>query len=329
MKKLKKLTKMSLAVSIFLFFLIAVNVLAAGPSGQDDAFPEREVRLLVGFGAGGGTDLQARIFAAEMEKYLGVPIVIQNQPGASSAIASTTILNSTADGYLMYAIAEPTCAVTIVAQDVSYTVDDFVAIGGYNKDPGVLVVRMDSPFNNIEDVINESKNRTITIGTTGLYGVHAFASKRMAEALGIENYELISYESGAEQDAALFGGHVDMTGRTGGYYLKHNDTVRILAIATEERYPGLEDVPTVLELSGNDVRVMAVRGIAVHKDTPADRVEVLRKAFLAAGEAEDKLRKQFLNAGFGFFITPPEEYDEVRRALFQDVLDNKELFVAE
>ena len=306
--------------------LVCVFMGGYAPSAEATEFPTREISLVVPHGPGGGADLLSRIISAGMEGYLGVPIIVRPMPGANTAIGNTFVLNAPADGYTILLYSEPTTYISQISQEVHYTVDDFVGIGGMNMDTGFLAVRMESPFETIEDLVAASKEQRLIVGLSQRFGIHAFSTLRMAEELGmnLDNLVLLPYDSSSEQNMALLGGHIDFMGRAG--MMPDPNTVRILAVAWNERLPGLEDVPTVKEITGNDLRIIASRGLSAHRDTPPEILAKLKGAFNYAIN-KPEIREQIEAIGMGFANMSGEEFDALNKELRRQVDERIDLFI--
>ena len=136
-------------------------------------YPDKEVTIIVPWGAGGGSDVPARMLADGLKKILGVPFVIKNMPGAGGEIGILALINSKPDGYTIGAgINSPSSLAIPFAKPQgakTYTMDDFTYIANLDMDPGILMVNVDSPFKTLDDFIEYAKENPgkITIAHTG------------------------------------------------------------------------------------------------------------------------------------------------------------------
>jgi len=271
---LKKLSRFSLVILVILITCsVFLNIYASD-------YPERNVEVIVGFGAGGSTDTMVRVLALELEKRLGRRFIIINKPGAGGDIAWTTVANTEPDGYTLVCINNPSMLINpVLRPDSEYSIKDFDIIANVVTDPNVLVVRSDSPFKTLEDYVKYAKENPGLLNVVYTkWGDDHYAMTEFENAADIKglltNVQLQG--SDALERAALLGGHVDSVC---GNLSEHSEHVksgdfRILAIATEERSPVFPDAPTFRE-SGYDVVSSGDRGIAAPKGIPVEIRKIL------------------------------------------------------
>lgn len=275
--------------------LIAVLATALVPAVAGAAYPDRPIKLIVPWGAGGDTDVIYRVFAPVMQKYLGGTIVIANVGGASGTKGAKEAKSSPPDGYTIFAIHDSIHSTyyTGVA-DVNYW--DFEPICLVSATPSILTAAPSTPWKTIKDLIADAKAHpgTITVGAT-LGSTSHFFPAMVARAAGLK-FKYVSYEGTAARMNALLGGHIDLAesnltqkGKADAGQLK------FLAIATEQRLPEIPNVPTLKEL-GIDVEYAVNRGLVAPKGTPGP---VLAKLRSACGQAakEPEVAEAFKKQG--------------------------------
>jgi len=274
--------------------LFAVLVASLVPALAGAAYPDRPIKLIVPWGAGGDTDVIYRTFAPLMQKYLGGTIVVANVGGASGTKGAKEAKSSPPDGYTIFAIHDSIHSTyyTGVA-DVAYS--DFEPLCLVSSTPSVVTASPKTPWKDMKSLIADAKARPgqITVGAT-LGSTSHFFPAMVARAAGLK-FKYVSYEGTAARMNALLGGHIDLAesnltqkGKADAGQLK------FLAIASEKRHPELPDVPTLKEL-GIDVEYAVNRGLVAPKGTPADVLAKLRSACgKAAAEPGlgDALKKQ-------------------------------------
>ncbi|HSG74572.1 MAG TPA: tripartite tricarboxylate transporter substrate binding protein [Burkholderiales bacterium] len=304
--------------------LVAALAVSLFPALSLAAFPDRPIKLIVPWGAGGDTDVIYRTFAPLMQKYLGGTIVVANVGGASGTKGAKEAKDSPADGYTIFAIHDSIHSTyyTGVA-DVNYT--DFEPLCLVSSTPSIVTASPKTPWNDMKSLLADAKARPgqITVGAT-LGSTSHFFPALVAKAAGIQ-FKYVSYEGTAPRMNALLGGHIDLAesnltqkGKADAGQLK------FLAIASNARHPELPSVPTLKEL-GVDVEYAVNRGLVAPKGTPADVLAKLRSACGAAARETglaDALKKhgtlvRYLDeiAYARFFQTNDAESKEVAKDL--------------
>jgi tripartite-type tricarboxylate transporter receptor subunit TctC len=245
------------------------------------AYPERPIKMIVPWAAGGDTDNIFRPFAPLLQKQLGQTVVIANVGGASGTRGAKEAKDSPPDGYTLYAVHEYIHSTYWAGvADVQYS--DFEPICLISSTPSVLTASPKTPWKSWQELLADAKARPgqITVGATLASTSHFFPAL-IEKATGIK-FKYVSYEGLAPRMNAILGGHIDLTdsnltqkGKVEAAQLK------FLAIATEERHPEMPNIPTLKEL-GVNVVFDVNRGIMAPKGTPADVVGKLGSACAAA-----------------------------------------------
>lgn len=250
-------------------------------------FPDRQIDIIVGFGAGGGSDNFARAIAKELTDILGVNINIINMPGAAGINATDYTARQPADGYTIWSLTS-NYPINFASGRTPHDLSTFQAIGRVQHDTMAIQVLSDR-FADVDDFIAQAKERPgeITVGGTGSAGFDELVVTQFAQAVGIElNY--ISFEGAGEMHAALLGGHIDAMAEEPGPAIAHLEegSVKMLIAFADNKLEGFEDVPISTEL-GIDVTDGQNRGFMVHADTPPEIVEILEKALEEAKDRPD------------------------------------------
>jgi len=266
-----------------LTFAVAAASIVAGMAVSAGAqqFPERPIKMIVPWAAGGDTDNIFRPLAPLLQKHVGATVVIANVGGASGTVGAREAKASPADGYTVYAMHDYIHLVSYSGlTDVKYS--DFDPICLVAATPSVLTSSPKTPWKSFKEFLEDARKRPgqITVGATLSSTSHIFPAL-IEKATGIK-LKYVSYEGLAPRMNAILGGHIDLTdanltqkGKVDAGQLK------FLAIATEKREPEIPDVPTLKELGVNVVYEVA-RGLTVPKGTPAavraKLVDACRKA---------------------------------------------------
>ncbi|MBU2055772.1 MAG: tripartite tricarboxylate transporter substrate binding protein [Proteobacteria bacterium] len=266
---------------LVLFMVGLFVAIGAGNALAASSFPEKPVTLVVHAGAGGGSDIFARTLAASVEKdkLLPKPLVVENKPGGSGGIAFAYVASKKKDPYFMVTavtsfITTPLMGLTPVG------LKDFTPIANFAFDEYMLMVRSDSKYKSMKDVVTEAKAnpKKITVGGTQLGSSDSICTYMIEKEAGIQlNY--VVFNSGGEVNAAVLGGHVDMMVANPGEALElyKAGKVRILGVYAEKRLVGAPEVPTMKEQGINAVYVQN-RGLCAPADIPADARKVLEEA---------------------------------------------------
>ncbi len=261
--------------------ILAGGMALAGTTAARAEWPEREVQLVVNYGAGGNTDVSARAFARGLERQLGKPVVVLNRPGAEGTIGPAFVATQRPDGYTIGVVTYSTVAIQPHVRDVPYTVDSFDFIAGYGRFRYGVTVRADSPHRTLDDLVRAARagNGLFVGAPSAPNNLAMFELGRITGA----KFEQVQYRSGAETVAALLGGQVDVIVQNPSDVVAQirAGVLRLLASASPMRWQEFPDVPTMRE-AGYDVEIDSWLGVAVPRGTPRPIVERLERAALAA-----------------------------------------------
>jgi tripartite-type tricarboxylate transporter receptor subunit TctC len=268
---MKRLTAVAAGLALFAF------------SSSFAAYPDRPVKLIVPWAAGGDTDNIFRPFAPLLQKQLGQTVVIANVGGASGTKGAKEVKDSPADGYTLYAVHDYIHSTYWAGvADVAYT--DFEPICLISSTASVLTASPKTPWNDMKSLIADAKARPgqISVGATLASTSHFFPAL-IEKAAGIK-FKYVSYEGLAPRMNAILGGHIDLTDSNLTQKGKvEAGQLKFLAIATEKRSPEMPNVPTLKELGVNVVYDVN-RGIMTPRGTPADVIAKLESSCAAAAK---------------------------------------------
>jgi tripartite-type tricarboxylate transporter receptor subunit TctC len=280
---------------------------------QAAPFPDKEVTITVNYGPGGVTDLMTRELAREMEADLGKPVIIANRPGALGTLGPAQTVRQKADGFQVGVISSSALTIAPHLMTLPYTIKDFDFIAGYGRFRYGVVVRADSPYKTIPDLIEASK-----VGKSIFFGSPSTPNSLVLFDLGRKTggkFEQVSYKSGPDTMAALMGGHVEVIVPNPSDVMSYINAgkLRLLASAGPDRWPEYPDVPTIRE-SGYDVAMDAWVGLGVPKGTPPEVIARLQTAVKVA-MSSPKLIQTYKNIGVDPINLTGEEY---RNLLLRD-----------
>ncbi|MHB8770769.1 MAG: tripartite tricarboxylate transporter substrate binding protein [Syntrophales bacterium] len=261
----------------FISLVATAGVLLCGPAAADAAYPDRPIKMIVPWAAGGDTDAIHRVIAGSMEKQLGKPVVVVNIAGASGTVGAREVMKAAPDGYTILAIHDfiHTTYYTGVA-DLSYK--EFEPVALVTSTPSVLAAYGKTPWKSMKELLDDAKKRPeqIPVGVS-LGSTSHFFPAMIGQAAGIK-WKYVSYEGTAPRMTALMGGHV-LLGETNLTQLDKVKAgqIKMLAIATRARVPEVPEMPTLKEL-GIDIVYAVNRGIVAPKGTPEAVVMKLESA---------------------------------------------------
>jgi tripartite-type tricarboxylate transporter receptor subunit TctC len=274
-----------------IFGLFFFETLVPGVVFAQEKYPTKPINFLIGFPAGGTTDVCARPLVAAASKILGQPIMILNKPGGASSVAVATLKNEKPDGYAI-GILGSGAVLSQHMRKVPYdSANDFTPIMQYAVYLYGLVVRPDSPWNTFKEFIEYAKANPgkIRYSTAGPGSPQHLVMERLALKEKIK-WTHIPFEGGAPAVSALLGGHVEACSQT-TEWKKHVEAgrLKLLAVYGEKRMTDFPDVPTLVEL-GYDIIAPSLICIAGPKGLSPQMVETLHGAFKKAMEDPDFIK---------------------------------------
>jgi len=293
--------------------------LAAGSAGaQNAAYPNRPIKLLVGFAAGGGTDVAARIMAQKMSVILGQSILVENRTGASGLIAAQDEAKADADGYTLMMGSQTTfaCAPALYHKITIDPAKEFAGVGLTGASPLVLVVNPSFAAHSVADVIKMAKADPgkINFGTGGVGTTPHMTAELFQFDAGIKMVH-VAYrgEAGAIND--LLAGQIPLMFANLSAVMGNikGGTLRALAVTSAKRSPSAPDIPTVAEAAIPGFAAETWWGIVAPAGTPHDILLKLNAAALKALSSPDT-KQRFADLGMTNGGSSPEELDAYIKA---------------
>lgn len=210
-------------------------------------FPDREIEVIVPFSPGGSMDTAARQVAEVWPDHLGVPVTITNMEGSGGQQAFSHIFNDDDEGHRVLASVEPYLSVAVMGGQSDYDFDDFSFINLHEFDPATIVVSEDSPYETLQDLIDDSRERPGEITYSTLAGGAVQLVPRMlAEQLDLEWRE-VTYPGGEETRNAALSGETDFGTSTTSGDIPMEGELRVLGMATDEPVGQAEALPSINE----------------------------------------------------------------------------------
>ena len=273
----------------------AVALLLGSGAQAQDSYPNKPIRLVVGFAAGGGNDILARIFNTKLGEALGQPVIIENKPGAGAVVATEYVAKSPPDGYTLLIGASGAMAINpAVYSRLSYdTLSDFAPITMITSFPLFVVATPTMPMGSVQDLVTFSKANPGKANYAGSSPAFQLATELFKLRTGAP-LEYIGYKSSGESVTAVMKGEVLMSIVDAPAVSGHirSGQVRALAVTSAKRSPDFPDLPTLQEAGVPNAEVGLWSGIFAPAGTPAPilrKLESESRRVLRMPEIHDRL----------------------------------------
>jgi tripartite-type tricarboxylate transporter receptor subunit TctC len=299
------------------YFVVAAATLlltAAVQSTFAQDWPSRPVHILVGFGAGGGTDVATRILADGLSESLGQQFVVENRPGAGGTIAGGIAAKAAKDGYTLVALSMGHSVSAVMVKQVPYDpVEDFAPVGIFTNSAFVVVVPKDSPAKDIKGLIEYVNKQPgkLNYSTVGLGSTQHLIAEHLRQRASI-NAQAVSYRTTGEVVSALLRGDaafaVELYHPIRGQI--DSGDVRVIAVATPTRWPAIPNVPTLAESGVTGISYLGWYGLAFPAGTPQQIIDKLHKAMKEV-LAKDAVKNRLEGIGAAPNLSSPAEFRKV------------------
>jgi tripartite-type tricarboxylate transporter receptor subunit TctC len=288
---MKTLYRVALAALCLSFF-------ARVPALAQTEYPNRPIRIVVGFTPGGGNDIIARIFGQKLSESLGQPVIIENKPGAGAILATEYVARSAPDGYTLLVGASGAMVINpAVYEKLNYdTLRDFKPVSELGSFPLILIVNAKSPFKSLADLVAYAKANPDKANYSSSSAAFQLATELFKQKTGVP-MQMIPYKGANDSVTAVISGEVTATIADAGPVTGqvNGGQARALAVAAPKRAESLPDVPTMKE-AGADVEAVLWSGIFVPAATPPEIVAKLEAEFVRIARLPDVVsRLKLLN----------------------------------
>jgi tripartite-type tricarboxylate transporter receptor subunit TctC len=292
---------------------------SAGIAAAQSPFPSRPVHIFVPYPPGGGVDILARTLGDVVSRQWGQSVVVENRPGAGGVVASQALATAAPDGYTLIVVASGHATNPFLYAKLPYnTFKDFTPISLLASSPNILLVRADSPFKTVGDVIAEARAKpgSLAFAHAG-NGTSTHLAGELLKNLAKVDINAIPYKGGAPAINDLLGGQIPLSFNNGpeavGQLAAH--TVRALAVTTASRAPFLPDVPSMAEIvPGYDTEVWW--GLLGPAGMSPDLVEKLSRDFVAALNTP-AVNERLSKLGASAIGSSPKQFEEKIRADYE------------
>ena len=276
------------------FCRVALAALCLGlvdrvPAAAQVQYPTRAIHIVVGFTAGGGNDIIARVFGQKLSESLGQPVIIENKPGAGAILATEYVARSAPDGYTLLVGASGAMVINpAVYEKLNYdTMRDFKPVSELASFPLILIVNSKSPFKSLADLVAYAKANPDKANYSSSSAAFQLATELFKQKTGVP-MQMIPYKGANDSVTAVISGEVTATIADAGPVTSqvNGGNARALAVAAPKRAESLPDVPTMKE-AGADVEAVLWSGIFAPAATPPEIVARLEAEFIRIARLPD------------------------------------------
>lgn len=296
-------------------FALALFLGLAGPSAAQP-YPNKPIKVIVPYPAGGNADITARVVSRKMSDILGVPVVVENRAGANGMIGTDIVAKSVPDGYTLIAPASgPIVINPVLYSKVPYdSVKDLQPISQLTSFQYVLIVPAASPIKSIQDLVAQGKAQPgkLSYGSTGIGGGGHLAGEMFALLSGAQ-FNHIPYKGSAPALVDLLGGQLSFTFDTVSTStpLIAEKRVRAFAVSGPRRASSLPDVPTMAELGFKDFDVTQFISLLAPAKTDPAIIKKLQEAVALALKDPDVIQNLQVKGGNDLVGSTPEAFAEL------------------
>ena len=263
------------------------------------SYPNRPIRLIVGFAPGGGNDITARLMGQWLSERLGQPFVIENRPGAGTNVATEAVVNAVPDGYTILFVAPSAAINATLYEKLNFNfIRDLAPIAGIMRIPNVMVVNPSVPARTVPEFVAYAKANPgkINVASPGV-GTSVHLSAELFKMMTGVDMVHVAYKGSAPSLTDLLGGQVQVSFATMPASIEfiRAGKLRALAVTTATRSPALPDVPTVGEfVPGYEVSTWY--GLCARMGTPAEVIDKINKE-INAGLADPTIKARLADLG--------------------------------
>ncbi|MEJ7928538.1 tripartite tricarboxylate transporter substrate binding protein [Ramlibacter sp. AN1015] len=282
--------------------------------GAAATFPDKPVKMVIGYGPGSSTDVIGRIVAQGLSEMWKQPVVVENRPGAAGNIAADIVAKSAPDGYTIL-FAQNGLAISVAANpNLPFNGQkDLLPLTGVTGTPHILVVRPDAPYKTVAELVAAAKSQPgkLNFGSSGIGNSDHMAGELFKALTGVQATH-IPYKSGSLAANDLLGGQLDyyFAGMPVGLPQHKGGRLRALAVTSAQRFPGAPDIPTMQEAGVPTFEHTLWQGVFLPGSTPAPVAESVGSGVLKLLE-DPKMRERLTNAGAQIVVLPREQFAEM------------------
>jgi tripartite-type tricarboxylate transporter receptor subunit TctC len=298
-------------------------------SAPADDYPQQNIRFVIAFGPGGGTDIIGRILAESMQRKLGKAVIVENKPGAGGILGNDIVAKATPDGYTLGIMTAGQVIAAVTRKNMPHDFNtDFAPVSQIATASLMIVTRPDFPANNVKELIAAAKAEPgkIIFASSGFAATQHFAGEMFKQTAHVDMLH-VPFKTSPEAINAVLGKHADVLFDTVSALIwqVQSGQLKVLAVTGKDRFPAVPDVPAAVEsglLPGYDVTTWY--GVFAPKGTPAAVIAKLNQVINESIQDED-VKKRLVAVGvlvkggtpeqFGAFMADEyKRWDAVRQA---------------
>ncbi|MGZ3557940.1 MAG: tripartite tricarboxylate transporter substrate binding protein [Thermodesulfobacteriota bacterium] len=281
--------------SVALTLVLSLMLSQQSWAQKETPYPTRSISYLICFDPGGQSDRVARLQQPHLTRILGQKVLIDYKVGGGGSLGWRELVRSKPDGYSIAGFNIPHVILQPLQQEVGYKTDQITPICLFQRTPLGLAVLNNSPFKTLQEFIDYGKKNPglLTVGGSGTFSGYHMAALRFEKLSGTK-VTYVPFTGSAPQMTAFLGGHVSAVFGASDDLTRFKDKLRVLAFATEAKFPGFPDVPTLKE-KGIDMAEAVDRGSAAPPKTPDYIIKKLGAAFVETAQHPDvvaEMKKQ-------------------------------------
>lgn len=284
---------------------------------QDFPTPGKPIRIITPLATGGSSDLQARAIGVKLSQELGVPVVVENKPGASTAIAVRDLMRSAPDGHtLLFTITTTTSQLPHLYEKPPFDVfKDMTPVGVVARTRTILVANKNAPFNTVAELVAYAKAQPgkLSYGSYGI-GSSGHIAGEMLKQIADLNIVHVPYKGGAEATRDLLGGQIQFVfdGPATAIANGKAGVVKILAVPDKDRLPAIPDVPTLTEAGIPGLDLPGLEQFFAPAGTPPAVIEKLNAAIMKVVRTPE-VADMLVRGGSTLVASTPQEHARMMR----------------
>jgi tripartite-type tricarboxylate transporter receptor subunit TctC len=297
-----------------MILLLLLAAVAAGQPLHAQDWPQRPVRIIVPYAPGGVADNSARFVAHCLEDAFNRPFVVEHRPGATGAVAAEEVARSPADGYTLLLAGLPQIAIMPAVLNTSFDpIKDVVPVTAVATNPLALAVHPSLPVKSVAELVAYARgqNDRLAYAATGVGSITHLAMALFLKRAGIEMTPVM-YKGGAPAVTDVVAGHVKVyfANMSAVVPFAPSGALRVLAVSSERRLPGLADVPTMIEAGYPGFKMLNWTGLVAPAGTPREIVDLIARE-VSRAVANPKAAAVLAATGASPLGNSPEEFKEM------------------
>ena len=289
---------------------LAIAVLSFASLAAVAAWPEKPIKIFIGYAPGGSTDVVARLLAPKLTEKLGQPIVIENKPGGAGDFAAELMLQAPADGYtlMMSTVALHAINPGLLKQKFD-PINDFTPIAMVCSYPMIMIASPQTTFKSIAELKDLAGKQPTFYSSSGVGSPGHLSGELLVKAMGGANITHVPYKGGSPSTLAVMSGEAQVNFATLPAVVPQirGGKVRAIGLASKERNPAVPEVPTLIEMGLADFDVGTWSGLIGPKGIPADVIQKINAA-VADVVNDPAIRKRLVDEGTEIRLMSPAEF---------------------